>query len=81
MPAAAHGATVSGVNNSELASLRQTAAMLAGRTSKSSSLTLVLATQADANYHPIFDATLDRRSSGIRESVLGGSRGLGKGFV
>ena len=59
MPAAAHGATVSGVNNSELASLRQTAAMLAGRTSKSSSLTLVLATQADAKYDPIYDATLD----------------------
>eukprot|EP00959_Pyramimonas_sp_CCMP1952_P297040 6214249-Pyramimonas_sp.AAC.1 len=59
MPAAAHGATVSGVNNSELAKLRQTAAMLAGRSSKSPSLTLVLATQADAKYDPIYDDTLD----------------------
>eukprot|EP00959_Pyramimonas_sp_CCMP1952_P092059 1926711-Pyramimonas_sp.AAC.1 len=59
MPAAAHGATVSGVNNSELAKLRQTAAMLAGRSSKSASLTLALATQADAKYDPIYDATLD----------------------
>eukprot|EP00959_Pyramimonas_sp_CCMP1952_P006622 138320-Pyramimonas_sp.AAC.1 len=59
MPAAAHGATVSGVNNCELTNLRQTAAMLAGRSSKSPSLTLDLATQADAKYDPIYDATLD----------------------
>eukprot|EP00959_Pyramimonas_sp_CCMP1952_P172824 3611719-Pyramimonas_sp.AAC.1 len=31
MPAAGHGATVSGVNNNELAKLRQTATLLAGR--------------------------------------------------
>eukprot|EP00959_Pyramimonas_sp_CCMP1952_P274562 5739746-Pyramimonas_sp.AAC.1 len=59
MPAAAHGATVSGVNDDELTKLRHTAAVLAGRTSKSSSLTLVLATQAGAKYDPIYDATLD----------------------
>eukprot|EP00959_Pyramimonas_sp_CCMP1952_P135697 2838950-Pyramimonas_sp.AAC.1 len=58
MPAAAHGATVSGLNNSELAKRRQTAAMLAGRSSESSSLTLFLAAQADAKYDPIYDATL-----------------------
>eukprot|EP00959_Pyramimonas_sp_CCMP1952_P048451 1011344-Pyramimonas_sp.AAC.1 len=59
MPAAAHGDTASSVNNSELAKLRQTAAMSAGRSSKSSSLALFLATQAGAKCDPICDATLD----------------------
>eukprot|EP00959_Pyramimonas_sp_CCMP1952_P189788 3970348-Pyramimonas_sp.AAC.1 len=47
MPAAAHGGTVSGTDGNELTRLRKTAAMLAGRISKFSSLALVLATQAE----------------------------------
>eukprot|EP00959_Pyramimonas_sp_CCMP1952_P414277 8680080-Pyramimonas_sp.AAC.1 len=59
MPAAARGATVAGGSGQELSILRQTAAMLAGRTSKSSSITLMLATQTDAKYDPMYGATMD----------------------
>eukprot|EP00959_Pyramimonas_sp_CCMP1952_P434942 9107253-Pyramimonas_sp.AAC.1 len=52
LPAAAHGASVSGVSELELAKLRRAAGVICGRSASSASLTLVLATQKDEMYDP-----------------------------
>eukprot|EP00959_Pyramimonas_sp_CCMP1952_P297449 6222631-Pyramimonas_sp.AAC.1 len=57
MPAAGHGAGVSGITDPSLKALRTLAGSLVGAR-RSGSLTAWLATQVDPFYDPVFDATV-----------------------
>eukprot|EP00959_Pyramimonas_sp_CCMP1952_P162223 3391746-Pyramimonas_sp.AAC.1 len=56
LPSTGHGAAVSGISDSELKALRQSAALLTGYPGRGGSSTLYLTTQSGPWYDPIFES-------------------------